>query len=48
MAAMGNPYITRAGVSQIERGTSAPSYRVLLHFSRRLGVSVRRLIPPTH
>jgi len=48
MEAMGTPYISRAGVSQIERGISAPSYRVLLHFSRRLSISVRRLIPPTH
>jgi DNA-binding XRE family transcriptional regulator len=48
MEAMGTPYVTRAGVSQIERGKSAPSYRLLLHFSRRLGVSVRRLIPPNH
>jgi transcriptional regulator with XRE-family HTH domain len=48
MEAMGAPYVTRAGVSQIELGKSAPSYRVLLHFSRRLGVSIRRLIPPTH
>jgi transcriptional regulator with XRE-family HTH domain len=48
MEALGTPFVTRAGVSQIELGKSAPSYRVLVHFSRRLGVSVRRLIPPTH
>ena len=48
MEALGTPFVTRAGVSQIELGKSAPSYRVLMHFSRRLRVSVRRLIPPNH
>jgi len=45
MEGLGRPYVTRAAVSRIELGLSSPSYKLLVHFSRRLGVSVRDLIP---
>ncbi len=45
MVELGAPYVTRAAVSRIELGLSAPSYKLLVHFSRRLGVSMHKLIP---
>lgn len=45
MEELGQPYVTRAGVSRIELGLSSPSYRLLVHFSRQLKVPIHRLIP---
>ncbi len=45
MEELGQPYVTRAGVSRIELGLSSPSYRLLVHFSRKLKVPTHSLIP---
>lgn len=45
-AKLGDPYVTRAGVSRVELGQSAPSVTLLIHFARVLKKRVRELIPP--
>ncbi|HET7769297.1 MAG TPA: helix-turn-helix transcriptional regulator [Chloroflexota bacterium] len=42
---LGRP-MTRAAVSKIELGLATPSLHALALFARRLGVSVRELLPP--
>ena len=45
-AELGAPYFTRAHVSAIELGKILPAIPTLVHFARKLGVSVRDLVPP--
>src|SRR2546422_3156421 len=45
-AELGAPYFTRAHVSAIELGKILPAIPTLTHFARKLGVSVRELVPP--
>jgi len=42
---IGAPYYGRQAISAVELGRSLPSLRMLCHLARRLGVSVRELIP---
>lgn len=43
-AALGAPYLTRAGISAIERAVSSPSIHLLAHLARRLKVPVTALL----
>jgi len=45
-AQLGAPYFTRAHVSAIELGKILPALTALVHFSRKLGVHARDLLPP--
>ena len=45
-AELGKGYLTRAGVSSLERGVTAPSLHMLAFLAKRLGVKARDLLPP--
>lgn len=45
-AQVGAPYYGRQAVSAIELGHTLPSLATLQHLARRLGVSMRDLLPP--
>lgn len=44
-AELGEPFLTRSGVSRIEAGLSGPTFATLAHFGRKLRVRIRELIP---
>ena len=44
-ATLASPYYTRAHVSQIELGKTVASLPALHHFSKKLGVPLRDMIP---
>jgi ribosome-binding protein aMBF1 (putative translation factor) len=45
-AALGGRFLTRAAISSLERGVSAPSLHVLGYLARRLGVKPKDFFPP--
>jgi transcriptional regulator with XRE-family HTH domain len=46
-AELGRPYLTRAAISALERGVTAPSIHVMAFLSKKLGVAPRDLFPPS-
>lgn len=44
---LGRGYLTRAAVSSLERGVTAPSLHMLAFLAKRLGVKARDLLPPS-
>jgi transcriptional regulator with XRE-family HTH domain len=45
-AELGGGVLTRAGISSLENGVTAPSLHMLAFLARRLKVRVRDLLPP--
>jgi transcriptional regulator with XRE-family HTH domain len=46
-ARLGEGYLTRAAISSLERGVTAPSLHVLAFLAKRLRVTARDLLPPS-
>ncbi len=43
-ASLGQPYLSRAAVSAIEKGRATPSLRSLAHIAKQLGVTIAELL----
>ena len=42
---LGSPYLTKAAISSLERGVTAPSLHMLAFLAKKLGVKPRDLLP---
>lgn len=42
---LGKPYLTKAAISSLERGITAPSLHMLAFLAKKLGVKPRDLLP---
>lgn len=45
---LGSPYLTRAAISSLERGVTAPSLHVLAFLAQKLGVRPGTLLDDSH